>query len=217
MIDQLKAQLESDVTEPSERTSTVRTIRTHISDTYRLHRRMLRNRRNSVEDVLIDQSDALFQMEFDDNDQAERLHEYLDEWRIKALGVAEEHSDYWQQLSRLYRVFFLARGSWHRVLEWAIAARLEGEHLTEVTKAFGADTLRMLLDTLHFAGEDGLLEQLLEITREILEEGDHIHHLQDLITTLREKGGVNIPKIGCVYGLYPGRTDHCPAPEEKVW
>lgn len=195
LIDQLQAQLESDTTEPSERATTVRAIRTHISDTYRLHRRMLRNRRGSVEDVLIDQSDALFQMEFDDNDQAERLHEYLDEWRIQALGVAEEHSEDWQQLSRLYRVLFLARGSWHRVLEWAIAARLEGHHLAEVTKAFGADTVRLLLDTPHFAGEDDLLEQLLEITREIPEEGDRIHHLQNLIANLREKGGVNIPKL----------------------
>ena len=195
LTDQLQAQLESNATEPSQWATIVRTIRTHISDTYRLHRRMLRNRRDSVEDVLINQSDAWFQMEFDSNEQAERLHEYLDEWRIQALGSADEHSSYWQQLSHLYRVFFLARGSWHRVLEWTISARLEGQHLTEVANAFGADTVRLLLDTPHFAGEDDLLEQLLEILREIPEDGDLIHHLQNLITNLREKGGVNIPKL----------------------
>jgi ATP-dependent helicase HepA len=80
-------------------------------------------------------------------------------------------------------------------LEWAIAARLEGEHLAEVAKVFGADTVRLLLDTPHFAGEDDLLEQLLEISREIPEEGDRIQHLQNLIANLREKGGVNIPKL----------------------
>ncbi len=196
LVEQLQAQLESDANEQSERANTVRAIRTHISDTYRLHRRMLRNRRDSVEDVLIDQSNALLQMEFDGNEQAERLHEYLDEWRIQALGATtDEDSDYWQQLKGLYKVFFLARGSWHRVLEWAIAARLKGQHLTEVTRAFGKDAVRLLLDTPHFAGEDELLEQLLEILREIPEESDRINHLQRLITSSLEKGGVNIPKL----------------------
>jgi ATP-dependent helicase HepA len=195
LVDQLQAQLEAEDPDLSKRTTTVRAIGTHISDTYRLHRRMLRNRRDSVKDVLIDQADALFETKFDENSQAERLHEYLDEWRIQALGSAEVHSDYWHQLSQIYRVLFLARGSWHRVLEWVVAARLGGQHLIEVTDAFGDEARRLILDTPHFSGEDELLEQLLEIIREIPEEEDRIYLLQGLITDQREKRGVNIPKL----------------------
>lgn len=61
----LKSLLNSPEADPTERGRAIRAIRTHISDTYRLHRRMLRNRRDTVEDVLLDQSKATLQVEYD--------------------------------------------------------------------------------------------------------------------------------------------------------
>ncbi len=194
-LDQLKTQLEAGSAEGQEIASMVRTIRTHISDTYRLHRRMLRNRRDSVQDVLVDQGDATFQMEFDAYDQAQSLHEYLDEWRIRALSAAEPESDEWRQLCQLYKVLFLASGSWHRVLEWAISARADNKNLAEVNQTLEQEALRILTETPHFDGEEALLEQLLELAQEVPENCDRIHHLQNLVCDLRDKGGFSVPKL----------------------
>ncbi|MBD2425527.1 helicase [Phormidium sp. FACHB-1136] len=194
-LDQLKTQLEAGSAEGQEIDGTVRTIRTHISDTYRLHRRMLRNRRDSVRDVLVDQGDATFQMEFDAYDQAQSLHEYLDEWRIRALSSAEPESDEWRRLSQLYKVLFLASGSWHRVLEWAVSARSTNKNLAEINQTLGQEALSILTETPHFDGEEALLEQMLELTQEVSEECDRIHQLQTLVCTLRDGGGFSIPKL----------------------
>lgn len=201
-LDQLKTQLEAGSAEGQEIVRTVRTIRTHISDTYRLHRRMLRNRRDSVQDVLVDQGDATFQMECDAYDQAQSLHEYLDEWRIRALSAAEPESDEWRRLCQLYKVLFLASGSWHRVLEWAVSARAENKNLPEVGQTLGQEALSILTETPHFDGEEALLEQLLELTQEIPEECDRIHHLQTLVCTLRDGGGFRVPKL-VIFTCYP--------------
>lgn len=194
-LDQLKTQLEAGSAEGQEIASAVRTIRTHISDTYRLHRRMLRNRRDSVQDVLVDQGDATFQMEFDTYDQAQSLHEYLDEWRIRALSTAEPESDEWRRLCQLYKVLFLASSSWHRVLEWAVSARATHKNLAEVRQTLGQEALRLLTETPHFDDEASLLEQLLELTQEVSEDCDRIYHLQTLVCTLRDRGGIRVPKL----------------------
>lgn len=194
-LNQLQTQLESSSAEMQEIVNTVRTIRIHISDTYRLHRRMLRNRRDSVQDVLIDQDNATPQMEFDAYDQAQSLHEYLDEWRIRAFSAAESESSEWQQFCQLYKVLFLASGSWHKVLEWAVSARLENRYLSEVGQTLGQEALRILTTTPHFIGEETFLEQLQELTQEVLEDCDRIHQLQNLVCGLRDKRGFSVLKL----------------------
>lgn len=52
LADELQNCLQTRETPAALRDRIVRSIRTHISDTYRLHRRMLRNRRAAVEDVI---------------------------------------------------------------------------------------------------------------------------------------------------------------------
>ncbi|MCZ0901742.1 hypothetical protein ON021_17750, partial [Microcoleus sp. HI-ES] len=75
--------------ETAEQARLVRTIRTHVSDTYRLHRRILRNRRDAVEDVIFDR-EAVPKTEYDLNDeQWSEIQTVLDKWRTVAPKSSE--------------------------------------------------------------------------------------------------------------------------------
>jgi ATP-dependent helicase HepA len=77
--------------------TTVRAIRTHISDTYRLHRRMLRNRRASVEDVIFDRKINL-KAEYDLDERSYDIHEIIEQWR----GAAPDEQKYHQIFLLVY-------------------------------------------------------------------------------------------------------------------
>jgi ATP-dependent helicase HepA len=183
-LDSLQTQLDTDASDKDKIEKLVRSIRVYISNVYRLHRRMLRNRRASLEDILFDQSNATLQIEYDNFQEAERIHEYLDEWRIQALSQAEQTSDEWVRLYRLFQILYLASGTWHRVLEWAIATRLENHYPEEVLEVFGKEGLRILRETPYFDGEQDLLKAILDLLSDISDENDRITQLQRLISQL---------------------------------
>lgn len=91
-------------------------IRTHISDTYRLHRRMLRNRRVTVEDVIFNRN-AVPKLEHDLDERVYELHDLLDEWRI----VAPDDVNY----QRIFTLLFRASNTWLGVLKQVVDARLK--------------------------------------------------------------------------------------------
>ncbi|MEH2356526.1 hypothetical protein [Nostoc sp.] len=96
----------------------VRAIRIHISDTYRLHRRMLRNRRASVEDVIFDRNITL-KTEYDLDERSPDIHELIEEWR----DVAPDDKQY----HHIFLLFFRASGTWLGIFKQVIQARLSGE------------------------------------------------------------------------------------------
>ncbi|MEG4023386.1 protein DpdE [Microcoleus sp. S13C4] len=148
--------------ETAEQARLVRTIRTHVSDTYRLHRRILRNRRDAVEDVIFDR-DAVPKTEYDLNDeQWSQIQTVFDKWRT----VAPKSSEY----QRIFLLFFRASGTWLNVLERVVKARLQKKSTPELDREFGQNDTAILTKTELFPEEREMLETLLN-TLEKPQEG----------------------------------------------
>lgn len=150
----------------------VRAIRIHISDTYRLHRRMLRNRRASVEDVIFDRNITL-RTEYDLDERSPDIHELIEEWR----DVAPDDKQY----HHIFLLFFRASGTWLGILKQVIQARLSTISTAELIQEFSADSVRILTETPKFAGEAEILQSLLQIIEQPSEDGDRLELLKTVI------------------------------------
>lgn len=189
LLNQLENILQDPQVNSEEQSRVIRSIRTHISDTYRLHRRMLRNRRESLEDVLLDQSGVIPKVEYDEDERSPIVHEYLDEWRVRALGMKND-PDYqdWQQLRAVFLLLFRASGTELGLLQELISARLGGVVSPTLIPDFGAEA-ESFLKTPLFPGESNILQTLLDNLQQQPEFGDRIDQLQVVLTTLRTKNG----------------------------
>lgn len=168
LADKLQSCLSATETNTAERDRMVRAIRTHISDTYRLHRRMLRNRRESVEDVIFERQ-ATPTAEYDLDERSPRIHELLEEWRIAASK---------EEYSRIFLLLFRASSTWLGMLKQVITARLKGGSHPALIREFGAEDVRLLLETPKFAGEVEILQSLLKLLEEPSADGDRIELLK---------------------------------------
>ncbi|NJK75828.1 MAG: DEAD/DEAH box helicase [Microcoleus sp. SU_5_6] len=156
--------------ENSQREQLVSDIRDRVSNTYRLHRRILRNRRNAVEDVIFDR-DALPKIEYDLNDeQWSEIHILLDNWR-KAAPKSIEHQI-------IFLLFFCASGTWLPILERVVKARLQRKSTAEIDREFGKNDAATLTATELFSGERELLENLLNTLQKPQEGSDRISLLR---------------------------------------
>jgi len=172
LVEELQNCLLFPETLPADRDRIVRSIRTHISDTYRLHRRMLRNRRAAVEDVIFDRN-VTPKLEYDLDERSPQIHELIDEWRT----VAPKQ----QQYQQIFQILFCASGTWLGILAQVLETRLSGISHSSLISEFGADNLRILAETPHFSGESELLQSLLKVIRQPSEEGDRIELLKIVI------------------------------------
>ncbi len=172
MVEELQNCLLSPETLPGDRDRIVRSIRTHISDTYRLHRRMLRNRRAAVEDVIFDRN-VTPKLEYDLDERSSQIHELIDEWRT----VAPNQKEYQQ----IFLLLLGASGTWLRILAQVLETRLSGISHSALIQEFGADKIRILTETPKFSGEEQILQSLLRIIQQPSEEGDRIELLKIVI------------------------------------
>lgn len=172
LADELQSWLQTRETAAADRDKIVRAIRTHISDTYRLHRRMLRNRRASVEDVIFDRN-VTPRVEYDLDERSPNIHELIDEWRTVAPNG--------QQYSRIFLLLFRASGTWLGILEQLIKARLSSVSHAELIREFGSDNVRNLIETPKFPREEEILQSLLQIIRQPSEDGDRIELLKTVL------------------------------------
>lgn len=171
LLNELEACLKT--AETTERDRLVRTIRTHVSDTYRLHRRILRNRRDAVEDVMFDR-EALPKNEYDLNDeQWSEIHSLLDKWRAAAPKSIEYQS--------IFMLFLAASGTWLPVLALAVKARLERKSAAELDREFDKEDIAFLIKTALFPEESVLLESLLKTLENAPEGADRLSLLRIVI------------------------------------
>jgi ATP-dependent helicase HepA len=156
----------------SEGDKIVNRLRTHISDTYRLHLRMLRNRHKTVEDLIF-QRNIQPKEEYDLDERSYDIHEIIDKWRT----VAPHEENY----RRIFRLLFLAAGTWLEILSVLITARLSSTSNSELIQEFGGDDICILTATPLFAGEEAILESLLKIIQKPSEDGDRIKLLKIIL------------------------------------
>jgi ATP-dependent helicase HepA len=172
LAEKLQNLLQEETSTENQINKVVRAIRTHISDTYRLYRRMLRNRRASVEDVIFDRNVAP-KAEYDLDERVYDLHELIEEWR----GIAPDSSEY----HRIFLLLFRASGTWLGILQQVIEARLKSTFSQELTKEFDADSLNILVKTPKFDKEEEVLQGLLRILEKPSEDGDRLELLRTVI------------------------------------
>lgn len=192
LVEELQNCLLSAETLPGDRDPIVRSIRTHISDTYRLHRRMLRNRRAAVEDVIFDRN-VTPKLEYDLDERSSPIHELIDEWRI----VAPKE----QQYQQIFLILFCASGTWLGILAQVLETRLNGISHSSLIPEFGSDNIRILTETPKFSGEEQILKSLLRIIQQSSEEGDRIellkiailYHLSETLKLQSYRS--NLPKL----------------------
>ena len=107
LFDDLKPLLDFSVDIQSpERRSFIRSIRVHLSETYRLHRRLLRNRRSKELDGLLPGREGLTTVEYED-DLFNEVEDHLEAWRLAALEAVfgDEDSEYALKLSHQFSLF----------------------------------------------------------------------------------------------------------------
>jgi ATP-dependent helicase HepA len=172
LVASLRAVLEADAPDADAQVRRVREIRSHIGDRYRLHRRLLRTRRETVgEGVTAPRQGQrpgtrrpVEDFDGDDGPGVHR-HELLEEWREAAFVAwsrAEAAGDGGPAALLPYALVALldASAAGGSVLAAAVRCRRgedDGEGLRE---DLGADAVRALREAPRFEGEDGLLRTL---------------------------------------------------------
>ncbi|MEG4408756.1 protein DpdE [Microcoleus sp. MON2_D5] len=172
LVEELQNCLLSPETLPADRDRIVRSIRTHISDTYRLHRRMLRNRRAAVEDVIFARN-VTPKVEYELDERSPEIHELIDEWRTVAPNQ--------QQYQQIFLLLFRASGTWLGILAQVLETRLSDISHSALIQEFGADNIRILTETPKFSGEEQILQSLLRIIQQPSEEGTRLELLKIVI------------------------------------
>lgn len=154
-----------------ERQHAVRHLRVHLTETYRLHRRLLRTRRDDrrVRDLLPSRSGVTV-LEHEDPPRAE-TSEFLKEWRSSALSHASEPS---QEATRLFALFVESALSDPRVLLRSLQIRLRilTEGMVDSEPSAG-----LLASAEAFPDEVSLLRERERLIRTALTEEGRPHRL----------------------------------------
>lgn len=197
-LDELQLLLESTTPDLVNQKRLIRTIRTHISDTYRLHRRMLRNRRESVNlprRLDADRTAADLKEEYDDDPRALKVHDLIDDWRGYALQFASgpdvdtEHANFMKHhLQKVFAILVRASGSWLGVLEKVLLVRLSHAAVTTIAREFSEEDCEALANTPLFGGEIELLTEMLDAVRQPARNPDRIQLLAAMLGRIKDSG-----------------------------
>jgi ATP-dependent helicase HepA len=218
LADDLERSLSTTPADASLRDEAIRATRVHISETYRIHRRMLRNRRGAVEvRSLAGRAMPSGQptpriLEHDIDERSPHIHALLDEWRDSAAGFVSQEEAAGaipgataEAFRSIFSVFFQAAGSSLDLFADVIRLRLHPKEPAGSVEFPGAE-LRLLRQTPLFPGERELLEAALERLASPSEEGDRIRLLEYALQNLRRsaRGG---PPPKCV--VFTSHTRAC--------
>lgn len=162
-----------------ESPESIKPICQHLRETYRLHRRILRNRHSSVEDVMFARQ-ATPKLEYDLDERSYDLHELLEQWR---------HSANNEGYTEVFGLFVQASGTWLGIFKQVLESRLKGVAVAGLNQEFSATEIKALVKTPQFSGEMEILQKLLDIVNTPSEDGDRLellkilllYHLADLL------------------------------------
>jgi ATP-dependent helicase HepA len=174
-VNQLTTCLETSPENSETQDNLIRSIRTQISETYRLHRRMLRNRRETVEDVIF-QRNLLPQEEYGLDERSPMIYELLDEWRINAPQT--------ENYQKIFKLLFLASNTWLGILKQILEIRLNihsKEQEISLIQDFDQVSIETLKTTPYFSGEEELLKAIINQINTPSEDGDQLELLKIML------------------------------------
>lgn len=124
LVEKLTATLDEDPPEDDpQRQGAIRAIRVHVSETYRLHRRILRNRRTKKVQVLLPGRAGLDVRCYEDSSE-KQFHDLVDEWRLEAALASESlRAEDQFDLLEVFRRFFGALLTDRHLLHAMVTAR----------------------------------------------------------------------------------------------
>jgi ATP-dependent helicase HepA len=173
----------------------IRAVRVHIGETYRLHRRMLRTRRLSVESesgtVIAPRFDAGAKKsglieEYDLDERADAVHDLLETWRSSAasslVSLDPGIDGRFERSAALHQVFLLlfqAAGSWLDLFGYVVRARRDQVPNDVVDREFDAAEVRTICTAPLFDGERKILNDLIEVL-----ERPHTNSRIDLVVEM---------------------------------
>ncbi len=181
--------------DPAAKAAAVRAVRTHVSETYRLHRRLLRNRRQGTAVDLPDRcepdraADPVGRLaEHEIDDRAGHMADLLEAWRAAAVAAVGDGDP--GPIVSVFRSLLEATGTWWGVLEATIGWRLgEAAHGPAVRYAFGPVAAADLDTVPLFDGEADLLAAMRSLLRRPAEANeDRIDLLRQYVLKLVRAG-----------------------------
>jgi ATP-dependent helicase HepA len=184
LIESLRPWLMISVPEDStERRTAIRAVRTHLSETYRLHRRLLRNRRSAEVEALLPGRRGLTHVSY--HDPAARLVEQaIEKWRAAATASVwgRESSEAGQALSRIFLVLIEAAACDLSAFAWCVAERMRPGQ--PGPKSFGRltaqDRVSILQSQPHFSEEMEILKEALKAASCADPEQDRIKKISEI-------------------------------------
>jgi ATP-dependent helicase HepA len=204
-----------DENDEEKRIRAVRTIRNHLTETYRLHRRMLRNRRDIVKQLFkygreLERGELSVSEEYDFDNRTASVQDLMDEWRETAWALER---DEWQEFgfshsTNYQRLFFHLlelSNSALPVFRHVLEARLSGDISDSFKELYNTEFYELLREVPLFSGERELLESMIYTVSISSEEEDRLEHLIMVIDTVTEqtrKRKKTSPKIVVFAGHY---------------
>jgi ATP-dependent helicase HepA len=193
LMDQLRPFLGVDVDESSpERCIIIRAIRVHLSETYRLHRRLLRNRRSKELEGLLPGRSGLKTIEYED-DVFRLVEDRLESWRVSASAHVWGQDDSLQAkyLNQMFGVLLELTFCDLNALKCFISMRLHLDSVQSIgwEPLLGVEEFKLLSLTETFPEEHEVLLGILET----LDGVDEIHEqrldaLDDLVSEQLDEG-----------------------------
>ena len=177
----------------------IRQIRVHLSETYRLHRRMLRNRRESVVDCLAairyDANAPKHQLtrEYESDERSPEIQDLLDEWRDAAYSSflyqkSEEKERREQELVSVFKILWEGAGTWLGTLKVMLNARLRASSEQSNLSLLSKEQLTLLKEVPLFEGEREILKAILQVIGELPVGIDRIQQVCKLLNKYRPVG-----------------------------
>jgi ATP-dependent helicase HepA len=168
------------VPEDEPRRTAIRVLRVHVSETYRLHRRMVRTRRLSVDEEpgmvaprfhgSAKKAPPLIE-EYDLDERAEPVHDLIDTWRSSAAGSlpmavpgeVDAAAAPRAALSGIFLTLFETAGRSLELLAHVVNCRRRRAADATVYEELGDERTRALCETPHFDGELRILDDLFDV------------------------------------------------------
>lgn len=169
LLKSLRTLIDADVAEDdADRVQTIRSIRVHVSETYRLHRRMLRNRRTEVTRPLTPGRDGLATYNWSDPSQV-RVEEQLSRWRAEAALDDSDVADSQASRDRGSLAILLAEAALadHLALDAIIGARLSEIVSYFDQLALTSEDIRVIREAPKFESESAILRELQSLLLDV--------------------------------------------------